>query len=86
MIKYRKVKVSKLEPKEITCNKCGAHSRFGMKDFLDTEFITINHAYGYNSDKDGTRYTSHICERCMDKFYASFRIKPDIKEVCAILD
>jgi ribosomal-protein-alanine N-acetyltransferase len=79
MIKYRKVKVSKLEPKEIICNKCGVHLRFGAKNF--PEFITIEHAYGYGSDKDGEKYISHICERCMDEFYASFRIEPDVEEV-----
>lgn len=53
----------------------------GDKYQFDEPYTTIDNVYGYGSGKDGDRYVSHICESCMQEFYASFKIPPQVVEI-----
>lgn len=75
-IKYKTVQCKKQVPIKIVCNKCGKSCN--LEKELFPEFTTIKNIYGYGSKKDGDRYESHICESCMDDFYATFKIPPTI--------
>jgi hypothetical protein len=79
MYTYRKVQVESTQVSSITCNKCGRVVQFGEFDFqVEVSFTEIKHVYGYGSPKDGDKYLSHVCEACMDAFYATFTIPPQI--------
>lgn len=84
MQEFRKVLHEAYEVAQTTCNKCGAeiphvwipkeHSEFEVHP----GYTTIRHKYGYGSKKDGDEYISHICEPCMDLFYATLMIPPQV--------
>lgn len=60
------------------CNRCGAER--DCLDYNTPRFTEIAHTYGFGSKKDGDKYVSHICEACMDVFYDTFVIPPQIIE------
>jgi hypothetical protein len=79
MIEHQKVQREELEAVKITCNKCGVSYDIYHGIYpTETDFTTIKNIYGYGSKKDGAKYESHICESCMDTFYATFKIPPTI--------
>lgn len=79
MKKFRKILVEQEQEAGITCNKCGRVVNYEeFEDQYEVDFTEVSHVYGYGSIKDGDRYLSHICEPCMDEFYASFKVKPEI--------
>lgn len=82
MKRFRIVQVEIKKVSSITCNKCARVVDFGEHDFqVETDFTEISNTYQYGSPKDGDRYLSHICEACMDEFYASFKIPPQVSDM-----
>lgn len=62
---------------QIICNCCGkqipvagGHPREGV--------FSVDHTWGYFSDKDGETHSFDLCEECYDKWIRSFRIPVDI--------
>lgn len=79
MIKYRRVQVESNQVSSITCNKCERVVELVNSDFqTEVSFTSIKHTYGYGSPKDGDKYVSHVCESCMDAFYATFSVPPQV--------
>lgn len=83
MLWYRKVLTPDIKVSRVLCNKCGA--KFSPTDNDRPDMTTIENLYGYASSKDGCKYVSHVCETCMDAFYATFVIPPQ-KMHSVILD
>lgn len=82
MIHYKRVQVESKRVSSITCNKCGRVVEFGEHDYqIEVDFTTIKNTYGYGSQKDGTKLMSHVCEPCMDAFYATFAVPPQTSEM-----
>lgn len=75
MLHYRRIQREDKEVVQFTCNKCGA---VYQKNVAHPDFTTIANNYGFGSKKDGDKYVSHICEPCMDEFYATFAVPPQI--------
>lgn len=75
MLHFRRVQREDKEVAQITCNKCGA---VYSKSESHPDFTTISNTYGYGSTKDGDKYVSHVCEPCMDAFYATFAVPPQV--------
>ena len=84
---FRTVMVEKEQATSITCNKCGRTiNHDGFEHQYEMDFTEIQHTCNYGSMKDGDRYLSHICEPCMDEFYASFKVPPQIWVAGAVFD
>jgi hypothetical protein len=75
MLHYQRVQREDAEVVQVTCNKCG---RCWLKSESHPDMTAIKNTYGYGSKKDGNKYVSHICEPCMDEFYATFVVRPQI--------
>jgi hypothetical protein len=75
MLHHRRIQRETAEVVRLTCNKCG---RSWEKAAGHPDFTTIKNTYGYGSPKDTDKYLSHICEECMDAFYATFAIPPEV--------
>jgi len=75
MLHYRRIQREDQEITQITCNKCG---KVYAKAESHPDFTTIKNTYGYGSTKDGDKYVSHVCEPCMDAFYATFAVPPQV--------
>lgn len=76
MLEFRRIQVEDKEIARCTCNKCGQVWEYN--DPKRPDITTIKNTYGYGSHKDGDKYVSHICEPCMDAFYATFAVKPQV--------
>jgi len=76
MICYRRVQREELVPATITCNKCG--NTFEHHQNQGENYTLIQKIYSYGSNKDGDKYVSHVCEPCMDAFYATFALPPQV--------
>lgn len=79
MYEYKQVETTVSRVCRITCNKCGRVVDFGPNDYqVDLDFTEIKHIYSYGSPKDGDKYVAHVCEPCMDAFYATFQVPPQV--------
>lgn len=58
-----KTEVQRVEITGIICDICGDPS----DEYTLYEYVSINHLWGYYSNKDGTRTECDICESCFDK-------------------
>ena len=59
---------------------CGRKIVFGEKHNKE-DYVLIQKAWGYFSDKDGKKYTLRMCENCYDKLVAACVIPPEIENV-----
>jgi len=79
MLHYRRIQREDKEIAQLTCNKCGkVYPKSNDGSLPHPDFTTIKNTYGYGSGKDGDKYVSHICEPCMDEFYAIFVVPPQV--------
>ena len=46
----------------------------------EEEVLSVDHTWGYFSEKDGERHSFDLCESCYDKLLASFKIPADVRE------
>jgi len=65
---------------DVICNKCGKSIRYvpnnmGASIFA-LEYVTVDHSWGYNSNKDMSTQQVHICEPCWDSFCATLAVPP----------
>jgi hypothetical protein len=78
MLRFKKVQTEAFAKAEVVCNKCAKVAQISDGAIVESDFITIRHTYQYGSVKDGDKYLSHVCEPCMDEFYATFKIPPQV--------
>jgi uncharacterized cysteine cluster protein YcgN (CxxCxxCC family) len=60
---------------EVICDSCGKSC---SKQYTDMdgnihnafEYLTMSAHWGYFSNKDMTKYTAHICEKCVDEKFS----------------
>ena len=78
MKKYRKAEVDVID--DIICDMCDISCKKGKDCFEYSDFIS---SWGYNSRKDGERWSGMFCEDCSDRikdFVESGGKKLEIKE------
>ena len=63
----------------IICNQCGKEIRV-VNGRPEGEVLSVDHTWGYFSEKDGERHSFDLCESCYDKLLASFKIPADVRE------
>ncbi len=76
MKKYRTRRRTEEVLAHIVCNKCSKE----LKEPDQDSYITINHVFGYFSNKDGQLYDFDLCEDCFDVLVSELQIKPHIME------
>ncbi len=76
MRQYQKKEIEEI--KKIVCNKCGRE--IAVKNGRAEEGVfSVDHTWGYFSEKDGERHSFDLCESCYDEFIASFIIPVEIE-------
>ena len=71
---------------KIYCNCCGKEMNKTGGGDMHMDYLHIEKTWGYFSAKDLTTHTFNICEKCYDKWVASFIIPVEegyIEERCA---
>ena len=63
----------------IICNQCGKEIRV-VNGRPEEGVLSVDHTWGYFSEKDGERHSFDLCESCYDKLLASFKIPADVRE------
>lgn len=69
------------ETKEVTkiiCNKCGKEILV-INGRSEEEVLSVEHGWGYFSEKDGEKHMFDLCELCYDEYIASFEIPVEIE-------
>lgn len=66
------------EVKKIICNKCGKEIPV-INGRAEQEAFSVDHAWGYFSDKDGETHSFDLCENCYDELLASFKLPAEIE-------
>lgn len=59
---------------EIYCNCCGKPIMKTTLKNVPMDYLHIEKSWGYFSSKDLTRHIFNVCEKCYDKWVASFNI------------
>ena len=67
---------------KIVCNMCGYEMNLEKNEY--EEFMTdmvhrFQVGYGYVSQRDGDIVYFDLCEECLEKIYAQFKIEPDVE-------
>ncbi len=76
MRQYQKKEIKEIS--KIVCNKCG--KEIAMKNGRPEEGVfSVDHRWGYFSEKDGEKHSFDLCEACYDEFLASFLIPAEIE-------
>lgn len=60
---------------DVICNRCG-ESCLPHAHATGFEHAAVDVAWGYNSNKDGTKQHWDLCEKCHDEFVATFKVPP----------
>jgi len=63
-----------LDDLKIYCNCCGEEIIKTKVVHTAMEYLHIEKSWGYFSSKDSTTHSFNICEKCYDKWVASFAI------------
>lgn len=73
MRKYESVSKQFSELKDIICDCCGksCHTPDGL------EYMELKADWGYGSDKDLTRFTAQVCEKCVDEKFDFISFKKE---------
>ena len=66
------------EIKKIICNKCGKEISV-VNGCAEGGVFSVEHTWGYFSEKDGQRHTFDLCEACYDGMLAAFKIPAEIE-------
>ena len=64
---------------EIYCNCCGKKLKT-EKDLVQEGVFPVHMQWGYFSGKDGECHSFDVCEKCYDRWVASFRFR--WKRIC----
>ena len=64
---------------EIICNQCGKKTKV-ENDLLKDEWIHIQKAFGYFSDRDGEISEIDLCEDCYEKLCADLIIPATVRK------
>lgn len=67
---------------DVICDCCGNSC---SKQFTDVEgqtynvpeYMTLSAYWGYYSGKDLTKYTAHVCEKCVDEKFSFVKFKKE---------
>ena len=78
MTKYKTIQEPKQLPDKVFCNLCGNEIKFDC-GLPTQDYIHIDKAWGYFSNKDNEHHSFDICESCYDKLIKTFKIKPTIE-------
>lgn len=62
---------------KIICNQCKKELK-SEKGYLKEGCFSVDYAFGYFSEKDGTRQRFDLCEECYDKIVAQFQIPVEV--------
>ncbi len=69
---------------KIICNCC--KKVIQMEDYHSrTEYLHVEKAWGYSSNKDGERQEFDLCEPCYDALVRKFRIPVDSQEITELI-
>ena len=66
------------EVKKIICNKCGKEIPV-VNGHAEEGILSVDHTWGYFSNKDGERHSFDLCESCYDELLASFQIPAELE-------
>ena len=61
------------EIKKIICNKCGKEIPV-INGRAEEGVFSVDHTWGYFSDKDGEKHMFDLCETCYDEWIRTFQI------------
>ncbi|WP_282924157.1 hypothetical protein [Mediterraneibacter massiliensis] len=61
------------EIKKIICNKCGKEIPV-INGRAEEGVFSVDHTWGYFSEKDGEKHIFDLCESCYDEWIRTFRI------------
>ena len=67
------------EIKKIICNKCGRQIKV-VNGRPEEGVFSVDHTWGYFSEKDGERHSFDLCESCYDELLKTFLIPAEIEE------
>lgn len=72
MIIYKKELQETYVVENILCNKCGQSILEKCENY--PEYAKMEASWGYDSKKDMTEFSAHICENCCDAYTDTFVI------------
>lgn len=72
------------EDRKVICNCCKKILQ-EKEGVLPLEFLHVEKAWGYFSEKDGEKQEFDICEACYDKWTASFQIPVKKQEMTELV-
>lgn len=58
---------------KVICNQCKKELKFNGKHLMEGCF-SVDHTFGYFSNKDGIRHRFDLCEDCYDRIIEQFAI------------
>ena len=61
------------EIKKFICNKCGKEIPV-INGRAEEGVFSVDHTWGYFSEKDGEKHIFDLCESCYDEWIRTFRI------------
>lgn len=68
--------IRKKQTRLVYCNQCG---QVINGDGKHTDYLEVNKAWGYFSEKDLKIHSFDLCETCYDQMIRGFKIPIDIK-------
>lgn len=77
MRQYRLQTVKEVD--KIFCNKCGREIKM-TNGRAEEGVFSVNHTWGYFSNKDGEQHCFDLCESCYDEILATFQISVEIED------
>lgn len=78
MRRYQEKKKEIKEVQKIVCNKCG--KEIAVSNGCEQSGVfSVDHTWGYFSEKDGERHCFDLCEKCYDELLNSFLIPAEIE-------
>ncbi len=69
----------------VKCNGCGKELWHLDGGSEQEEYISVDHRWGYFSDKDGESHHFDLCESCYDKWIHTFQIPVEIQQETELL-
>ena len=75
--------INDIELTAITCNKCGSKTPLSAdsveKAVVLEEFQSFVLNFGYGSKFDLQEWKFELCEKCLEEFINTFKVKPEIE-------
>ena len=63
---------------DVICDCCGNSCKFFMfsdDEVATYEYMSLEAAWGYGSNKDGEKMTAQVCEKCVDEKFSFLKFK-----------